>query len=186
MQKFMQDHEQETFNKYYSEEQFKELLQHAPTESNYDIAMMLGYHAGLRLSEACALTWNHVNFRDQLLTIDQKLIFHNGDWDYKKLSNPRTVVINDYLILKLVKHRTFQALATVNKERQHLNWNVVTSANGDLFNFPDAIFANHKLTQSSGEEFFFHNLRNSYLLNEIYVSDETDEFLEDLELKGAV
>lgn len=60
-------------NKVISKAEFKAMTEYFPPESKYYIALMLGYHAGLRIGEVFGLTWDNIDFEKKTLTVNKQM-----------------------------------------------------------------------------------------------------------------
>ena len=96
---------------------------------------MLGYHAGLRLSESLGLTWNDVNLEKKTIRIDKQLIFKQGSYYFTmpKYNSVRTVTIDDTMV---------EYLKELKKQKEDMNIAKKYSVNidrrifeGDSFSF---------------------------------------------------
>ena len=79
----------------------------------YKIALLIGFHTGMRETEITGLTWDKINFEDNTILVDQKLISRSGEKIFetpKSRSSVRTIKIGKTLIdiLKAEKERQKQ------------------------------------------------------------------------------
>lgn len=57
----------------------------------FDIAIMIGWYAGLRISETFALTWDDINFNQKTITINKQIIKRNFGTDIPKAYNEKKI-----------------------------------------------------------------------------------------------
>ena len=50
----------------------------------FDIAIMIGWYAGLRISETFGLTWNDINLDSKTITINKQIVKRNFGTDIRK------------------------------------------------------------------------------------------------------
>lgn len=86
--------------------------------TNNHLPFMLGYHLGLRISEAYGLMWSDVDFVNKTVTIERQLIFVDDMWCFAPLKTSsayRTIKMTSdlYLYLSILKE-------VRQKERQEL------------------------------------------------------------------
>ena len=109
---------------------------------------MLGYHAGLRLSESLALTWNDVNFERKTLRIDKQLIKRQGSFYFSmpKYNSVRTITIDDTMV-EYLKELKKQKENTTDVKRYNVNIDR-RIFEGDNFSFvvskPDTTLVSNK------------------------------------------
>ena len=90
-----------------TKEQFKQLLSKVTPLTKYvEIPLYLGWHTGLRCGEACALTWDDVDFDNRTMTINKTMVCVNNQFyitpPKTKYSN-RTILLGD-TILEILKN----------------------------------------------------------------------------------
>lgn len=93
-------------------EDFKRLLERFPSGSNFFIPLMIGYHAGLRISECFALTWKDIDLEAGTLSVNKQLVKReNNQWFFgppKTKTSTRTIKIGNTLITALKAHKLQQ------------------------------------------------------------------------------
>ena len=92
-----------------SSEQMDSILTRFPEDSNFYIAIMLGYHCGLRISETYGLTWDNIDFKQRTLTVEKALNYdgRNKKWYYsnpKTKTSSRTILLGSTILNALRKH----------------------------------------------------------------------------------
>ena len=85
-----------------TKEQFKQLLSKVRPLTRYvEIPLYLGWHTGLRCGEACALTWDDVDFDNRTMTINKTMVCVNNQFyitpPKTKYSN-RTILLGDTIL----------------------------------------------------------------------------------------
>lgn len=112
-----------TVNEY--NEIMKELDKHKP----FNISVMIGWYAGLRISETFGLTWNDIDFDNKTITVNKQIVKRNFGVDVRKAfkekgkkeersawyfqspktpTSNRTIVVSDDLIRVLRAYRKEQ------------------------------------------------------------------------------
>lgn len=93
---------------YYSDEKVKELLE-AYKGDPLETVIMFGYHAGLRVSEMIALTWDDINFENKTVSINKQLLYRERVCYFTttKFNSNRIITLDDKMIefLKDLKER---------------------------------------------------------------------------------
>lgn len=92
-----------------SEEQVNAIMERFRGTPFY-LALMIGYHTGLRVSECYGLTWDSVDLDSNRLTVDKQLSWVDGKWVFAKLktdSSYRTIMFGKTLrrVLSEAKRR---------------------------------------------------------------------------------
>lgn len=90
-------------------EQMDSILARFPEDSNFHIAIMIGYHCGLRISETYGLTWDNIDFKNRTLTVEKALNYdkRNKQWYYsepKTKTSSRTILLGDTILKALRRH----------------------------------------------------------------------------------
>ena len=90
-----------------TKEQFKQLMSKVTPLTKYvEIPLYLVWHTGLRCGEACALTWDDIDFDNRTMTINKTMVCVNNQFyitpPKTKYSN-RTVLLGD-TILEILKN----------------------------------------------------------------------------------
>ena len=156
----------------YSDDYVKQLLT-AYSGDKLETVLMIGYYAGLRVSEICALTWNDVDFVNKQLTVnkqiehDEKLkIFYFANPKYNSI---RTIdipsVLCDYLHnLKLTQQK--QQKYTLNTDRSITEGNdfsfILTNWHGKIVCKRYVITRIRQLKQKGYPAFKPHDLRHTH------------------------
>ena len=55
-------------------DEWNRIIQRFPTGSKFYVPLMIGFHTGLRISEAFALTWNDVNLEKKEITVSKQVV----------------------------------------------------------------------------------------------------------------
>lgn len=83
-------------------EQFNRIVERFPAGSNFYVPLMIGYHAGLRISECFALTWGDLDLEARTLSVNKQLVKReNNQWFFgppKTKTSARTIKIGETLI----------------------------------------------------------------------------------------
>jgi integrase len=91
------------------DEQIYELLREFPEESDYHVAIQVGYKAGLRCGETFALTWDDIDLAAGKLSVNHQVQLKEGKWTFElpKYNSVRTIDIDAELagLLARVKRR---------------------------------------------------------------------------------
>lgn len=97
----------------YDNDKFK-LLMEAVLNTDDEVPIILGSGAGLRRSEAFALTWDDVDFTKKTITIDkaQVVFIESYDKSTKNETSNRTITVPDYVIEVLKRHKPVDAVGT--------------------------------------------------------------------------
>lgn len=99
-----------------SKDEWQQITNKFTSESKYHIALMIGYHAGLRIGETLGLTWEDIDFENKTLTVNKQLLAHKPKnrprvWCLappKTNAGYRTIPIGDTLIEALKKEKIKQ------------------------------------------------------------------------------
>lgn len=88
----------------YSKEEIQKFLNLYKHDIAIHAFIMVAYHAGLRVSEACGLTWDDVNFEDKTITIDKQLRRHKDGFYFEspKCDSYGIIKVDDTLINYLI------------------------------------------------------------------------------------
>lgn len=65
-------------------EDFNTIINRFPEGSNFYIPLMIGYYTGLRISEAFALTWDDIDFKNETLTVNKITVKRNYSTDVRQ------------------------------------------------------------------------------------------------------
>ena len=80
-----------------TKEQFEQLLSLVTPLTKYvEIALYLGWHTGLRCGEACALTWDDIDFENRTMTINKTMVCVNNQF---YITPPKTRYSNRNILL---------------------------------------------------------------------------------------
>lgn len=99
-------------HKVISQENYSEMITRFPPGSSYFIPLTIAYHTGMRASEVCGLTWDHVDFENKRIRIDRITIKKEREWYLntpKTNSSNRIIPIGESLISILKQHKKNQA-----------------------------------------------------------------------------
>lgn len=95
-----------------SKEDFVKILKRFPQGSSFYIPINIAYHTGLRISECCALTWEDVDLKRKVISVNKILIKkYNNKWHFsepKTIFSTREVPIGNTLVKILSEHEKFQ------------------------------------------------------------------------------
>lgn len=95
---------------------FNRILERFPKGNHFHYALMIGFHAGLRISEVYALTWDDIDFEKNTIDVN-KLVYkrkqteNKSAWyfgDPKTRASFRTVSVGNALMSELKEYRTMQ------------------------------------------------------------------------------
>ena len=100
-----------------NKDEWQKILSKFTPESKYHIALMIGYHAGLRIGETLALTWDDIDFDNKTLTVNKQLLAYKPKnnkrlWVLAPPKTPasnRTILIGQTLLDALKKEKIKQA-----------------------------------------------------------------------------
>lgn len=99
-------------HKVISGEEFKRIIKRFPPESSFYIPLQIAYHTGTRISECCALTWNDVDFANNIININKIILRQeNRNWYFgtpKTEASVRSIYIGKTLSDILRKHKIKQ------------------------------------------------------------------------------
>ncbi|WP_101773915.1 site-specific integrase [Peptostreptococcus faecalis] len=105
-----------------SNDDFNRIINRFPPDNIFYTPLMIGYHAGLRISETFALTWEDIDFENKTISINKSTVKRYKDtknqkeplgWFFqttKTKSSVRTIKIGDTLIkaLKLARKKQIE------------------------------------------------------------------------------
>lgn len=97
-----------------TDESWNRILERFPEGNRFYIPLMVGYHAGLRIAEAYALTWDDIDFENRTISVSKQIInVGRKQWKFSspKQSSKRLVRMGDTLSTILMNE----------KERQEAN-----------------------------------------------------------------
>lgn len=65
-------------------DEYKMIMEAMKDHRPFDIAIMIGWYAGLRISETFGLTWNDINFDRNTITVNKQIVKRNFGVDVRK------------------------------------------------------------------------------------------------------
>ena len=128
---------------------WEQIINRFPEGTTAHIPLMLGYHCGLRIAEAFALTWDDFNYQDKTLTIQRQIQYDEElkIWKFKapKYDSYRTLSIDQELCELLQREKEKQQ---ENKALYDVFWQNVYIRNS----IPDGVhlFNNGELNENEG------------------------------------
>lgn len=72
---------------YIPEDKMKEIFERFPEGTSVYIPLMLGYHCGLRLGEIYALTWDDVDFENNILSVNRQVQWYQERRNKEEIRN---------------------------------------------------------------------------------------------------
>lgn len=86
-------------HEYYTDERIEDLLK-AYKGDPLEPVIMLGYHAGLRIGEMCALTWDDIDIGKRTITINKQISYRNKAYYFTttKFNSNRIITIDTKLV----------------------------------------------------------------------------------------
>lgn len=147
--------------------EWEKLIELFPFGNRYHVLLHLGYHLGLRVSEAVALTWDDIDLTNNIAHIHNQLVAHNTTYVFSepKYGSTRDIVIGTTLHNLLVKEkeRQWHNASLYGKHYQH-------DPLGDFVCKDDNGFCLKKMhlgplmakARENGINFVFHELRHSH------------------------
>ncbi len=151
-------------------EQYNTIMEELKDKPHFSIAIMIGWYAGLRISETFGLTWDNIDFENKTITVDHQIVKRNFGVDVRKAykvkgkkqersswyfappktkQSNRTIKVSDELINALKSFRKKQL-------ENHIYYGEYIST--DSFKYPSRII-HHKL---GIETFDYHSLRHTH------------------------
>lgn len=93
-----------------TDKQVKLIFERFPESSTSYIPLLLGYRCGLRIGETFALTWEDINFKDNVIDINKQIQWINHVWKFKspKYDSCRKINIDSVTAAALKKYRKNQ------------------------------------------------------------------------------
>lgn len=67
-----------------SVDEYNKIMEMLKDHRPFDIAVMIGWYAGLRISETFGLTWNDINFPSKTITVNKQIVKRNFGVDIRK------------------------------------------------------------------------------------------------------
>lgn len=94
-------------------QEFENILDRFPEDTDYYLPLMIGFYTGCRIGEVLALTWNDIDFKNKTISINKALIFNdkNKQWYFgptKTFTSNRIIKIGNTLINILRKFKKKQ------------------------------------------------------------------------------
>lgn len=110
-------------------EEYQEIITELERFPHYKIAIMIGWYAGLRISETFGLTWDNIDFENKTISVDHQIVKRNFGVDVRQAfkkkgkkeersawyfappktkTSTRTIVVSEILINELKKYRKSQ------------------------------------------------------------------------------
>lgn len=65
-------------------EEWQKIISRFPAGSRYHIPLMIGFYTGLRISEAFALTWDDIDFKNRTLSVSKQAVKRNFGADVRR------------------------------------------------------------------------------------------------------
>lgn len=93
--------------------EWENIILRFPEGHSCHIPLMLGYHCGLRLGEAFALTWDDINFDNNTISINKQVQMINDHWTFTnpKYDSFRVIKCDSILLSLLYKEKEKQLRA---------------------------------------------------------------------------
>lgn len=98
-------------HKVISKEEFNTIIERFPPGSNFYISIMIGYYTGCRIGEVMGLTWDDVDFENNIIHINKIIYKRKPNWHFgstKTESSVRNIKVGKTLIDALKKHKVWQ------------------------------------------------------------------------------
>lgn len=167
-------------------DQFNQIIQRFPEYTSFYISLMIGFHAGLHISEVMALTWDDIDFDNGTLSVNKILIKKDGSWYFgtpKTHASLRTIQIGETLITALRHQKKWQLENSLHYgshlTRHYLNsdnnitsvnielpiqqlYFVNTKENGDLLTPESMKYTARVIHYDLNIDFNFHSLRHTH------------------------
>lgn len=110
-------------------DEYNTIINELKRHEHFSIAIMIGWYAGLRISETFGLTWNDIDFENKTITVNKQIVKRNFGVDIRKAikvkgkkeersawyfqdpktkTSNRTIAVSDELIKALKKYRKEQ------------------------------------------------------------------------------
>jgi len=84
-----------------SKEDMERIFRRFPEENIWNIPLMIGFHAGLRISEVFGLTWNNIDFKNAYINVEKQIQLVDSEWCFtntKTTLSARRVKIGNTLL----------------------------------------------------------------------------------------
>ena len=150
-----------------SEEQAHTIMERFRRTPFY-LALMIGYHTGLRVSECYGLTWDSIDLDSSRLTVDKQLSWIEGKWVFAKLktdSSYRTIMFGKTLRKLLADAKRRQAEDRLACGEHYMDtMNLVNAKRGGGFYTPNSMnYATRIVRNELGiKGFSYHALRHTH------------------------
>lgn len=169
---------------------FEKIMTFFPFGNDYRLAVMIGYHTGLRLSEITSLSWNDIDLNNKTLSVNYSMFNKKKTWylgSPKTEASKRTISIGEILLSELKKQKVLQAenklkygkhYAKFHLEKTKINkddcWEIFPGEGdisfepvccrnyGDFMTKHKLRIAKDKLQREVDPRFHFHALRDSH------------------------
>lgn len=134
----------------------------------FHLPIMIGYHAGLRVSECYGLTWDAVDFNTNTLTINKQISYVDDEWVFAELktaSSYRTILFGDTLRKELLAAKKYQAEDRLRCGQHYKDTrNLVNAKQGGGFYTPNSFnYAVRVVHKELGlKDFSYHALRHTH------------------------
>lgn len=148
-------------------EDFNKILERFEIGNPIRYALLLGFYAGLRIGEVCALTWEDIDLNQGTLNVTKSIYKEMGvpgeKWysgNTKTIDSVRKIKIGDTLVQELQEYKKMQAknqLRYGNKANM-----IIRKENGEFLSPDDLKRATKEICRDLGIKFNFHMLRNTH------------------------
>lgn len=136
--------------------------------TGFYLPVLIGYHAGLRISEVYGLTWDNIDLEKKTIRVEKQLKQYKKKWYFSEPKNDasvRTVLIGNTLVAALSQEYERQQA-----EREELGEfyqdtrNLVNAKSGGGFYSPNSFSYASRIIKHELkiEDFDFHSLRHTH------------------------
>ena len=66
-------------------DEWQQIIERFPNGTRFYIPLMIGFYTGLRISEAFALTWDDIDFKQRIITVSKQIVKRNFGADVRKV-----------------------------------------------------------------------------------------------------
>ena len=150
-------------------DQFNEVMELVKNMKQFRIPFIIGFHTGMRVSEALGLTWDNIDFDNRIIHIKHNLVYKNRKCilaTLKTKSSERSIKIDSILTNELIKAKKEQEEFKQHyKEYYYKNSNFVCCYENGKPVIPIALinFCGNNLKKKGLEfKFNFHMLRHTH------------------------
>ena len=136
--------------------------------TGFFIPIMIGYHSGLRIGEVYGLTWDNIDFENNVICVRKQLKQYKNEFyfsDLKNTSSERNVMVSSKLMAALKKEYDLQQMERRVLGAQYKDsWNLVNAKRGGGFYSPNSFsYANRVIKKELRiYNFDFHSLRHTH------------------------